>query len=208
MTIPTNHRQAERKLVALVQDGQWEIDSEGRIWRLCIRTGLKAGGSHLVPVPRRRCEKEIPGGYSMVRAMTDGIRVVGAAHRLVWQWLHGDIPDGLVVNHINGIKHDNRPSNLEVVTYSENLKHAHRTGLVDQRGSRNPYAKLTDAQVAEIRARRANGEELIPIAADFGISIGHVSAIALGKTRKAGGVIGLPYLDGRQHVEMPEVPRG
>lgn len=69
MTIPTNHRQAERKLVALVQDGQWEIDSEGRIWRLCIRTGLKAGGSHLVPVPRRRCEKEIPGGYSMVRAM-------------------------------------------------------------------------------------------------------------------------------------------
>ena len=29
-----------------------------------------------------------------------------------------------------------------------------------------------------------------------------------GSKRKAGGVIGLPYLDGRQHVEMPEVPRG
>ena len=29
-----------------------------------------------------------------------------------------------------------------------------------------------------------------------------------GSHRKAGGVIGLPYLDGRQHVEMPEVRRG
>ena len=95
------------------------------------------------------------------------------------------------------------PSPSPAAVANEHLAVVHRTGLVDQRGSRNPYAKLTDAQVAEIRARRANGEELIPIAADFGISIGHVSAIALGKTRKAGGVIGLPYLDGVQHAAMP-----
>jgi hypothetical protein len=29
-----------------------------------------------------------------------------------------------------------------------------------------------------------------------------------GSKRKAGGVIGLPYLDGRQHIDMPEVTRG
>lgn len=29
-----------------------------------------------------------------------------------------------------------------------------------------------------------------------------------GSIAKRGGLIGLPYLDGRQHVEMPEVPRG
>jgi len=29
-----------------------------------------------------------------------------------------------------------------------------------------------------------------------------------GSHRKAGGVIGLPYLDGRQHIDMPEVTRG
>jgi hypothetical protein len=47
-------------------------------------------------------------------------------HRLVWEYFNGPIPKGLTVNHINGIKTDNRLENLEVVTQAENNLHYQR----------------------------------------------------------------------------------
>jgi len=41
--------------------------------------------------------------------------------RLVWIWHHGSI-DGLEIDHINGIRSDNRIRNLRAVTKQENLK--------------------------------------------------------------------------------------
>lgn len=45
-------------------------------------------------------------------------------HRLVCEAFIEDIPDGLTVNHKNGIKEDNRIENLEIMSYSENHLHA------------------------------------------------------------------------------------
>lgn len=181
--VPSTHRQAERLLVRLVESGEWEIDDEGRVWRVAMRSGLKTGGSHVVPVARRRAEHD-SGDYFMLRAVLDGRRVYGLAHRVVWQWSRGDIPDGLCLNHINGDKRDNRLSNLEVVTYSENIRHDfHNRGTRTQRGEANNQARLTAEQVVEIRRRRAAGEQLLPIAADFGIAIQTVSKIARGNGR-------------------------
>lgn len=52
------------------------------------------------------------------------------------------------------------------------------------RGARNGSAKITDADVAAIRARRANGELQHTIALEYGISRSQVSSIELGKTWK------------------------
>lgn len=42
-------------------------------------------------------------------------------HRLAWLYVYGEFPCGQI-DHINGIRDDNRISNLRVVTAQENLK--------------------------------------------------------------------------------------
>lgn len=53
-----------------------------------------------------------------------------------------------------------------------------RIGPGIARGERVPAAKLTEAKVLEIRARKLAGERLHVIARDFGVSIPVVSRIA------------------------------
>jgi hypothetical protein len=59
-------------------------------------------------------------------------------HRLVAKAYLINLFDKKVVNHINGIKHDNRVQNLEWCTRSENSKHAYDIGL------HKPYTGLKD----------------------------------------------------------------
>lgn len=158
----------------LLASGVFEVDSDGLIWRIQYRPG--------VPCDRRRAERAAGSGYLEVRMMHEGQRLHVAAHRLVWVHFNGAIPDGLVINHRNGVKDDNSPTNLEVVTPAENTRHAVRVlGLMKQDGELNHEAKLTVAQVKTIRRRRAAGERLKAIAADFGVSDRCISKIALGQ---------------------------
>ncbi len=45
------------------------------------------------------------------------------AHRVVWIAIHGPIPRGLQINHINRCRWDNRPENLELVSPAGNARH-------------------------------------------------------------------------------------
>ena len=49
-----------------------------------------------------------------------GNRVI-PVHRLVYAWFHNYVPEGMVVDHINNIKTDNRIENLQLLTPSENI---------------------------------------------------------------------------------------
>ena len=148
------HPQHELKVYEAIATGEMEIDPDGRIWRLRKRTADRwTGGTRTTTCDKVRAEST-SGGYLQVRLMRDGHRVAAAAHRLVWLHVHGPIPDGLTVNHKNGIKSDNRPENLELATYSEQRIHAIRVlGAKhhDVRGSLHPKTTLVEAQVVEMR---------------------------------------------------------
>lgn len=50
-------------------------------------------------------------------------------HSLVAREFIGERPEGMVIDHINRNKYDNRPENLRYCTQSENIKNRNRTTL-------------------------------------------------------------------------------
>lgn len=103
------------------------------------------------------------------------------AHRVVWEAANGPIPAGMEINHLNGVKDDNRIENLELVTKGDNQRHAFASGL------REPTrcCKLTADDVHDVLNRIRRGETHRSIAASFGVSESTVSMIASGRNWKA-----------------------
>lgn len=48
------------------------------------------------------------------------------AHRIIWTMLYGTIPEGMVIDHINGIPSDNRLANLRLVSRLDNQRNTKR----------------------------------------------------------------------------------
>ena len=121
------------------------------------------------------------------------------AHRFSWQLHFGEIPEKMLVLH----RCDNppcvNPRHLFLGTDLDNrhdmiakgrARHPRHTSLWRQRlseatrGERHPGAKLTDAQVAEIRRLYATKRYTqTALGAQFGVCQSRISSITLGKGR-------------------------
>lgn len=63
---------------------------------------------------------------------TNSKRLRLLTHILVWKVFNGEYDSNkYVVNHKDGVKHNCRLDNLELCTFSENIKHAHDNGLIN-----------------------------------------------------------------------------
>ena len=139
----------EQKFLTLVSQGLFEIDNQGRIWRLCGGKNMK-NDKRFKQTPCIRAERILPNGYYQVRTLLNGVRYHLYSHRIIYTYFKGTILNGLSIDHINGCKTDNRPENLEPVTHKENKRRARN----------NIKGHLTEKDVSKIRKRYDSGESV------------------------------------------------
>lgn len=150
----------------------YEVSSLGRVRRSA--PGRKTyAGRVMSPVALKI-------GYLAVAPVVGGKNKTFYVHDLVADAFIGAKPDGASVNHIDGVKTNNVPSNLEYVTHAQNMRHAADNALM-VRGERHPGHKLTEDRVKQLRADRAAGLSFSKLAAKHGISIATAFNVA---TRK------------------------
>jgi hypothetical protein len=109
----------------------------------------------------------LPLGYGVMRYQGR----IAYAHRVAWTMIHGPIPEGLVLDHLCRNPSCINPDHLEPVTQQENIR-------------RGGSARLTQAQVDEIRRRRTAGEATGVLAAEYGVCRSHILRIAKGQAWK------------------------
>lgn len=154
---------------------EYSVSSKGRVRRDVARGGRAPGG--LILKAQIHC-------YVRIRLTNDHGPRTRYVHRLVAFAFLGPQPEGKEqVNHINGIKTDNRVENLEWASPQDDADHRVRMGLIvrgpdhsarlrlrDMKGESNPTSKLTVNQVREIRRRYAAGETGRDLGRIFGIA--------------------------------------
>jgi hypothetical protein len=140
----------------------------------------------------RSCRTTHPGRYRRWRRLSlvrdrygylsvklDGVR--HAVHHLVLGAFVGPCPDGMECRHMNGVRDDNRAANLKWGTRKENHADRERHGT-DQRGERNPNAKLSEQVVRYFSLLRDLGDTNAQIARSFRVSESAVQAAISRKT--------------------------
>jgi Autographiviridae endonuclease len=129
-----------------------------------------------------------PQGYGVLK--TADHRSV-YAHREAWARTFGRVPSGLHVLHTCDNPPCIEPAHLFLGTHADNMGDMVRKGRASQAptcsGERHPFAKLTDAQVVEIRRARSEGVPVKVLAKTYRISRGHVSMVARSLTRAGAG---------------------
>lgn len=91
-------------------------------------------------------------GYETVSMSYNGKSSTKTVHRLIAKcFIYNNDETKNQIDHVNGIKHDNRVENLEWVSNKENQKRAVLLGLVEHtKGESHHNSKLTEKEVKEI----------------------------------------------------------
>lgn len=145
------------------------ISKRGTLFTSLKRVGVKGKGrgrrGTTIEVSddwKKRCVSVKSNGYLQCTLYRKRFYI----HRLVYESWVGSIPKGYDIDHINGIKSDNRVSNLRAVSRSENLKHNYELGF---KGS-NYIHSFSDKDREFIKRDYSNGLSIKRLSSKYGYS--------------------------------------
>jgi hypothetical protein len=161
-------------------EGYYEVSSLGQVRgldRLNARGQQRKGGMKKQTITSM--------GYWSVKLHVNSKQKVVKVHRLVAEAFLPNPENKPCVNHINGVKTDNRLENLEWNTYAENSRHASDTGLMNPlKGEDTPASKLTDDTVREMRELSKKGYSYGKLAKMYGVTLATATFAIRGITWK------------------------
>lgn len=118
-------------------------------------------------------------GYGRIRRG----KITRSAHREAYELTFGKFPEAAMICHRCDNPRCVNPRHLFIGDALSNNRDRQRKGRNgDTRGERHPYAKLNNAAIRIIRARRAAGEILKNIARDFNVTPQTIHYAARGDT--------------------------
>ena len=172
-------RKNEKAFLNLVKQSVFKVYKNGDIYKYKRKVRCKDEYKNIKPKLMNRKNSD---GYIQIKFICNRKVMCILAHRAVWIYFNGGIPEKLEINHKQGIKNDNRLSNFELVTHEKNMLHAYKTGLLkNQVGENNGNVKLTEKKVLKIKKLLKEGLSQTKMAKMFDVDISTISRINTGR---------------------------
>lgn len=169
-------------------DGLYQASTLGNIRSLPKKLGRNMKNGTLKSYfTKQRLLKPRPHrqGYVMTTLYKNGKRFDFMTHTLIAKTFIGDILKGFTVNHIDGVKNNNKVSNLEVISMRDNILHAWSKGLQKPNiGQMNGSSKLSDENVRSIKMAFLCGISVKELSDIYEVSLSCIKNIKSGRSWK------------------------
>lgn len=148
----------------------YAVTQKGQVWSIRFNRFLK--------------QTQDTDGYYIVGLRENKKKKTQTIHKIVLDTYVGSCPRGMVCRHLNGIKTDNRVSNLSWGTMQENCNDREIHGRTS-RGENHTTAKLKGFEVLKIRKLYKNKQfNQTKLAKMFNVSQGNIWKIISGNAWK------------------------
>jgi len=160
-------------------EGFYQVSDHGRIRGIDRMVPCRWGG--MMPLRGRVISTVLSRyGYPTVHLSKHGVRKRFLVHRIVLESFIGNAPEKFVVCHNDSNKTNNTLCNLRWDTQVGNMADTVANGT-SNRGERNHFAKLTCAEVLQIKKLLSHGVDMHSIADRFRVSWAAISDINKGR---------------------------